>query len=464
MGTSVISNYPFKTEDVLNLLGYSIDSNRASVDIQCPFCKSTKKKLNFDLRSSFYRCNKNPQHHGNILTFYANCLGISNKEAYREITEKLKLNLNADMHTPLKPERKIKEYEFDAEKTNSVFQQIIAHSWLSSKNRKSLLDRGFSNEDINRLGYKTLPERNGKEICKFTESLGIKDLSGVPGTFISKKGTWMLYHGKRGIIVPYHSFFNKLHGIQIRKDNDVLDDENDNKFYYLSSRYMHGGTSASQVAHYAGKFIKEDSGQEHLYIPNGILVLTEGGMKADLFYCLTGQPCMAIPGVHCLDLLEKELPILKKYVKEILIAYDMDRLMNINVLEALCKIEKKIKAHGLLAKNLAWSTSFKNHKNETSALDVEHSFVFTPNSLLKAKSGNWLDDILIRATQCNRNRIYFALTGRDELSAENSTLYDELKRACKKHPKILHTECIFWELKLKGIDDYYAFKQKNIIP
>lgn len=463
--TSTVSSLPFRTEDVLNLMGYQVNPNRKSVYIKCPFCKSSNKPLNVDLRSSFYRCNKNPQHAGNILSFYADYFGMTNKEAYRDIIQKL--NISDAAYTPPKPVEKVKEYEFDEEKSDKVFRRILARSYLSKKDFESLLKRGFSEEDIKRVGYKTLPERDGREIFEFTQSLGISDLSGVPGTFISKKGYWMLYHGKRGIIVPYHSFFNKIHGMQIRKHNDVLeynDGKPEDKFYYLSSRYKQNGTAASQVAHYAGKFVEDDAG-EHFDVSIGTLVLIEGGMKADLFYSLTGQQSMAIPGVHCINLLKKELPILKKFgLHTILIGYDMDRMLNINVLEALTKIEQLIKEYDISVKNLSWNTAYINNRGSANTLDTEKGFVFTPKSIKKAIEETGLDDILTRVQQCHRNRIYFALTNKEELSDENRSLFNLLKRTCEKYPQILHLECIFWELKLKGIDDYYAYKLKNIVP
>ena len=84
--------FPFSTAEVLALLGYFVDPNRSGVYIQCPFCKSRNKPLHFELTTSRYRCNKNPNHYGNILTFYRDLEGCeNNKEAYKEILDRLNI-------------------------------------------------------------------------------------------------------------------------------------------------------------------------------------------------------------------------------------------------------------------------------------------------------------------------------------------------------------------------------------
>lgn len=463
------SSFPFRTEDVLALLGYST-GNRSSLYIQCPFCKSRKKPLHFDMATSVYRCNKNPEHHGNILTFYRDLSGCEdNKEAYREICQRLGIDYHTykGQQTPViakENEEKDVCLPYDIVRTDKAYRKILAKSYLSDKNRQDLLARGFSTEDLVSLGYKTLPERNGLEIFKFVEELSIDNPSGIPGFYRSKKGSWMFMHGKRGIIVPYRDFYGRIQGAQVRKDDDVrkiIDGEMEHKYYFISARYKRDGGAAYQFAHYAGEFRTCES-EKSLYIPNGTIVMTEGGMKIDLFYCLTKQPGIGIPGVNCENVLLRELPILKEHgVHTIYLGFDMDRMMNINVASALAKIEKTILQHGLECTYLKWDTTYQTMYGEEKTLQTDTMFVFTPKTLIQEMQDGVLEQTLERAFALGKKRIMFAMKNKDEATQENLARYNELKQICARYG-FLECTPIYWELKHKGIDNYYAYKLKGI--
>jgi len=457
-----MSSFPFRTEDVLTLLGYTVSENRSSIYIQCPFCKSKGKPLNIELKSSFYRCCKNPDHKGNILTFYKELTGCeNNKAAYKEILSRLGREnplqvIKHETHTE-------QEFSIDYSKTDRIYKKILAKSFLSKKNRENLLKRGFLEEEIKKLSYKTLPVRNGLEIVQFVSDLGEPDLSGVPGFFVSKKGTWCMKHGKPGIMVPYHDFYGNICGIQIRKDDEVRETDpetgkKEHKYYYLSSRYSKYGTPAIQCIHYAGTFI-----DHQLQVKNQTLVLIEGAMKGDLFYAITGQPAICIPGVQCEKILKKELPLLKeKGIHTILNGLDMDRLININVLEASIKIEKIILEEGLQFKNLTWETSYRDRYNQEHKLPTEKCFIFTKDTLQEAIEDENLLDILARVKKCGRTRIFYAYKDKMTLTTANASehfLFQHLKKQCNS---FLEVKPIIWDLKLKGIDDYYANKIREI--
>lgn len=461
------SGFPFRTEDVLALLGYACAGNRSSVYIRCPFCHSKNKPLNFDLATSKYRCNKNPDHHGNILTFYRDLEGCDDsKEAYREICERLRIDAHA--YTPKTPDQdpeKNVDLPYDIVRTDQAYRKILAKSYLSSKNRKELNRRGFTDENLDSLSYKTLPERDGLEIFQFVKELSIENPSGIPGFYRSKKGAWMFAHGKRGVIVPYRDFYGRIQGAQVRKDDDVrkmVDGQLENKYSFISARYKRDGGAAVQFAHYTGEFRTQEDGSKKLYVPSGTLVMTEGGMKIDLFRCLTKQPGMGLPGVNCETVLERELPIIKENgIHTIYMGFDMDRMMNINVAAALPKIEAAIKRHGLNCKYLQWDTEYLTIKKEQKRLQTETMFVFTPETIDKNLEDGILDQTLQRAFDLNKRRIMFALKSEECATEENAKRYKALKKACDRFGFI---ECtpIYWNLKHKGIDDYYAYKLKGI--
>ena len=461
-------NFPFRTEDVLGLLGYST-GNKDSLYIQCPFCRSRKKPLHFDMRTSVYRCNKNPEHHGNILTFYRDLAGCEdNKAAYREICQRLGM----DTHTYQKQtfsdeEKKEKDVSlpYDVVRTDKAYRKILTKSFLSSKNKQELLARGFSVEDIVKLNYKTMPERDGLEIYKFVEELSLENPSGIPGFYRSKKGAWMFMHGKRGIIVPYRDFYGRIQGAQVRKDNEVrqiVDGEMEHKYYFISARYKRDGGAAYQFAHYAGEFREKENGEKSLYIPNGAIVMTEGGMKIDLFHCLTKQPGIGIPGVNCENVLLRELPILKEHgVHTIYLGFDMDRMMNINVSSALAKIEKIILEHGLECTYLKWDTTYHTMHEEEKTLQTDTMFVFTPETFDHDMEDGVIEQTLERAFSLGKKRIMFAMKNSKEATQENLNRYNTLKGICARYG-FLECTPIYWELKHKGIDNFYAYKIKGI--
>lgn len=461
-----MSGFPFRTEDVLALLGYSV-GNRSSVYIQCPFCHSRNKPLNFVLETSQYRCNKNPDHHGNILTFYRDLEGCSdNKEAYREICKRL----NIDAHTYVShesvevPEKNV-DLPYDIVRTDQAYRKILTKSYLSSKNRKELNARGFSDADLEMLSYKTLPERDGLEIYQFVQELSIDNPSGIPGFYRSKKGSWMFAHGKRGVMIPYRDFYGRIQGAQVRKDDDVrqmIDGKLENKYSFISARYRREGGAAVQFAHYSGEFRVQDDGTKKLYTPNGSLVMTEGGMKIDLFRCLTKQPGIGLPGVNCENVLKRELPIIKENgIHTIYMGFDMDRMTNINVAAALVKIEAAIKEHGLCCKHLQWDTEYLTMKKEQRKLNPATMFVFTPETLANNMADEILEKTLQSAFDLNKHRIMFAIRDEREATKENADRYKTLKKVCDRFG-FLECTPIYWNLKHKGIDDFYAYKLKNI--
>lgn len=454
-----MGNFPFSTEEVLNLMGYPT-GNKESIYIQCPFCKSRKKPLNVNLKTSLYRCNKNPDHKGNILTFYKEVMGCqSNKEAYHEITDRL--NIKDKSYIPKIEIEECKECEIDKEKNAKVLEVFLEKSYLTKQNREDLLARGFTLERIKELKYKTLPSRNGKEIVEFVNSLGIslgiKDFSGVIGFFISKKNYWVVAHYMQGIMVPYRDFYGNIQSIQIRKDEntrkiDPETGEKEHKYGYLTSRNKKRGTAAKQCVHYSGVF-----GGDGLLVKNGTLVLIEGGMKGDLFYDLTGQPAINIPGVNCISILEKEFEFLKtKGIHTIMNGLDMDRVLNINVLESLVKIEKLIKKHEFFYKQLTWNTEYTTVDQKKANINVNTTFVFTPETLEEELEMKRLTETLQRIQRCNRTKIMFAVNTAEKLQ-EKLELFHLLKKQCSNF-NFTEVTPIIWELKDKGIDDYYVSK------
>ncbi len=459
----IYANY---SREIARLCGYD-PGNKEEIYIRCPYCHSKNKALNINLKKGVFRCNK-CNIHGSVVQFYADQNGIADtKDAYVDLLNKVGTSQTLTPNSVKYDNSAEEETSVNEERANRVYSKMLSMRSLSKSQKKAMLNRGFSEEDLVRLQYGCVVDMSTPilEIGNFIKSLDEKSFEGVPNFYVSKKGNWWMMTGKRGIMVPYRSMYNKIRCIQVRKDDDVremVDGVLEHKCYYLSSANRNHGTKACQNVHYAGKFKTFADGSQQLVIKNGTLLLTEGAMKGDLFYCLTGQTCMAIPGVHCLKALKKDLPdLIKLGLKQILIAYDMDKLLNIHVLSALVEIQKLIESYGIEVSVVNWSTAIVKFDGSKGKLDADKTFIYNLKTFNNDQKQQMLDQTIKESASLGRAKICFAYKNREEALThkEESFVVEEL---AKKYN--LSFERIFWDLNLKGIDDYYAYHIKGIMP
>lgn len=102
------------------------------------------------------------------------------------------------------------------------------------------------------------------------------------------------------------------------------------RYIWFTSGNKNGGTPATNYTHFVGKL-------------RDIMYLTEGALKADITYCLSDKnKCfVAVPGITSI----KNMPEIFRYfkthgVKEIRIVFDMDRIYNERVMEAIEKVKE----------------------------------------------------------------------------------------------------------------------------
>jgi hypothetical protein len=269
-------------------------------------------------------------------------------------------------------------------------------------------------------------------------------------------------------MVCYRNFSNQITGIQIRKnDSDLVRDEEtgetENKYRWLSSNGMKDGCKVSPQLHYATDFEwSRDIKNFQPVIKKGIIILTEGAMKADLAHCITGFPFIAVPGVSSAnEALKSNIPKLKEIgLKKIIIAYDMDRVMNIHVTEALIKMREIIRSFGIEVEDLYWSNEAVNTDGSHEMIDVSKTFIFTAATASGKIEDNKLDEMLDKLTGMKISNILFSMKNTKELTCETKAIYRKLYEKCQK--KNLYCKPVFWSLKLKGIDDYYACNNRNV--
>lgn len=134
------------------------------------------------------------------------------------------------------------------------------------------------------------------------------------------------------------------------------------KYIWLSSiGKPHGVTSGSPL-HFVGEpFAKT-------------VYVTEGLLKADIAYCLTGRSFVAVAGVNSLNGLESALRCMAQNGTKLVVeAYDMDKLENEYVASAAEKVQQIARVAGLQRTSLVWNTAYKGIDDWQLALRQEEA-------------------------------------------------------------------------------------------
>lgn len=308
----------FHMWDVVSLLGLPMPpSGRSSYYVQCPCCDENprKKHLNINLKKEVFRCPRCGVS-GGIFDLYALYTGVSREDVRKELVKQ--------MGTPEYTQRPKKTIQpqpesvpecpmTDVDSRHATYSALLSKLTLAADHRENLLSRGLTEDDITRLGYKTTPVVGMAAIASQLQSEGFY-LAGVPGFFRNESGAWTFAHEKRGILIPVRDRFGRIQGLQIRRDNVTR-----RKFRWVSSAEKLDGCHAEGWTHLAGPV-------------QPMLILTEGPMKADVIYALTGLTVLAVPGVNALTQLEAALTDLRSEgMVEIKTAFDMDFSTNHHV-------------------------------------------------------------------------------------------------------------------------------------
>ncbi|HEY7307876.1 MAG TPA: hypothetical protein VH643_00815 [Gemmataceae bacterium] len=252
---------------------------------------------------------------------------------------------------------------------DTVYTFLLRQLDLSDAHRQNLEERGIT--DIG-SGYKTLPRYGRERIAAVVQeffldrliSIGRKidpdtgcyhrvyscllDRDGrcpllkVPG-FVIKDGD-LTIAGASGIVIPVRDFAGQIVALKVRSDNA----DSDSKYTYISSR-NYGGPGPGSPLHFPLGFAGADP---------TVIRITEGELKADIAFLLTGIPTIGIPGVGswkaAVDWLSGSGPHIHE---KILLAWDRDYETKEDVGRTLRACAKSLVAIGYNAVLEEWSTS-----------------------------------------------------------------------------------------------------------
>ena len=116
------------------------------------------------------------------------------------------------------------------------------------------------------------------------------------------------------------------------------------RYIWFSSGNREGGTPMTNFTHHIGDL-------------RDVMYLTEGGLKADVTYFLCGgkKSFLAVTGITSLRDMPKTFEYFKKNgVKEVCVAFDMDRVYNERVMEAIENVQRMAEDAGLQSSVLEW--------------------------------------------------------------------------------------------------------------
>lgn len=315
---------------------------REEVEASCPFCGDNgpgKYHLFLNTAKNMFRCVL-CEEKGNSVSLYAKMEGVSNRQAFRALSEDTRLYRFPEQSLSKKPaEREPSSLAV----RHDTYYDMLMHLELSPKHKADLLARGLSEERIRQNMYRTLPQsRSARRLLAGLLS-DFHNLEGVPGFYVNK-GCWDIA-GHEGLLVPYCDKEGYIQGLQIRLDEEIKPDR---KYRWLSSRGMAHGTRSRSYIHVTGNIHAKTA------------YLTEGGLKGDvasyldhdaLFICFAGVTAIA-------DL--KDTLLSMENIKEVVVALDMDKLMNWRVRNALEKIMALVRSiPGIHVRLMNWNMTFK---------------------------------------------------------------------------------------------------------
>lgn len=335
----------FHMWDVIPLLGIEMPpSGRSSYNVQCPCCDDSprKKHLNINLKKDVYRCPRCGIS-GGIFDLYTLYTGVSRDKARKSIIERLGVpeDIKPRKKTVVKPEVKPECPLTGIDSRHATYSALLSKLSLAADHRENLLNRGLTDADIERLGYKTTPVIGMSALAKQLRSEG-HYLAGVPGFYRDTSGSWCFIQEKRGILIPVRDHLGRIQGLQVRRDNVTK-----RKFRWISSTDQEDGCRAEGWAHLVGSV-------------RPTLVLTEGPMKADVINALTGMTVLAVPGVNTLAQLELTLTELRREgLVEIKTAFDMDFAINHHVQNGYNSLLELLGNMGFRYGTYLWDPNYK---------------------------------------------------------------------------------------------------------
>lgn len=313
---------------------------RREVEASCPFCGDHGKgkyHLSLNVDTDQYRCNLCGAS-GNSVSLYARLHGLTNKEAYMELSRGGNVypmpQQPSSQNTEPQPKPLAQRHE--------VYMDMLSLLTLSAEHRENLRERGLSDDRIDQNQYRSMPQtpEGRKLLASLLRDIG-HDLQGIPG-FRTSYGEWTL-SGPNGFLIPVRDKDGLIQGMKIRLDEGGPG----RKYRWLSSRNAPNGTRSYSWTHVTGSIASKRA------------YITEGPLKGDVASYLDNDALfVCIGGVFALHGLKDTLISLG--VTEAVEAMDMDQMTNPQVRRAIQAIRQEVQSiRGIRYSKYVWNPAYK---------------------------------------------------------------------------------------------------------
>ncbi len=311
------------------------NSNRVEIPVNCPFCNDKKKHASLNVIKNLFHCNRCGEGH-NPVTLYAKIIGIDTKTAYKGLTSG---DIRCHCYAPQKQEREPKAL---AER-HSVYNEFLQMLELSNKHKSNLLNRGLDSSTVRKNMYRSVPDKIHADYIseKLSQS---HNLLGIPG-FYTENGIWRMTL-KDGMFIPVRNQSGYIQGLQIRLDN-----VQEHKYRWFSSRFKENGTRACSWAHISNSNSAT----------NKTVFITEGALKADVASYLSGDCYIGLSGVNCTADIVSLLDSMS--IKNVYEALDMDKFTNKHVAVATDRLYRKLISAGINCESYVWDKQYNGVDN-----------------------------------------------------------------------------------------------------
>jgi hypothetical protein len=238
----------------------------------------------------------------------------------------------------------------DVDKLDGVYSQLLKSLPLAPQHRHDLRRRGLSDGHIARIGFASTPSQ--AVAAHVVEQLAPLGLDGVPG-FYRERGSWRMVGMFKGYFVPYRDAEQRICGLQYRLEQPI----DDAKYIWLSSatdregKARDGGSSSGSPVHFARPDLLAGASE---------VIITEGGLKAEIIAALIEQPVIAAAGVTTFGegfaaRLRRSFPQLQRVV----IAFDADLWIKPQVFAALERLAAQLERARFFVRIRTWPQQFK---------------------------------------------------------------------------------------------------------
>ena len=172
----------FHMSDIIPLIGLPYPPyGRSNYNVPCPCCDDEPhaKHLNINLQKDVFRCPR-CGFSGGIFDLYAYYTGIAREEVRDALIARLDVqgSIPKPEHIPVPVVAEVPPT--DIASRSDTYTGLLSKLTLASDHRQNLQNRGLSDEEIDRLGYRTTPVVGMQTIARQLQSSGYY-LSGVPG-------------------------------------------------------------------------------------------------------------------------------------------------------------------------------------------------------------------------------------------------------------------------------------------